>query len=125
MEEGAVCRPNISPRGRRLRRNFGVVMLVVSVGLLAAFVHWHVRWPLRALVCLPMFLAGTGFFQAARNTCVARAKEGMLEHDAMKRTPAPADEVAASRQVARGIHRDSLLLGAASALVGVATVLFG
>jgi hypothetical protein len=123
MEEGAVCRPNISPRGRRLRRNFGAAMTVVALATLAALIRWHAWWPLRALVFFPMFLAGAGFFQASRNTCVARAKEGMFEHDDMSKTPAADDDVAASRKVARGIDRDSALLGVASALVAVATAL--
>jgi hypothetical protein len=123
MEEGAVCRPNISPRGRRMRRYFGAVMLAVSLGMLAALIRWHAWWPSRALLFFPVYLAAVGFFQASRNTCVARAKEGMFEHDDMSKTPAASDDVAASREVARGIQRDAALVGAASALVGVATAL--
>jgi hypothetical protein len=123
MEQVLACRPNISPRGRRLRRGFGVVMAMIALGMLAAFIVWHVWWPVRALVFFPMQYAGYGFFQASRNTCLARAKEGMFEHDDMSKTPAPADEVEASRRVARGIGRDSALLGLAGALVGVASAL--
>jgi hypothetical protein len=123
MEEGAVCRPNISPRGRRLRRRFGVAMVIASVALLAAFMHFHTWWPLRALVFFPMLMAGYGFFQASRNTCLARAKEGMFEHDDLSKTPAAPDDAAASRKVARGIERDSALLGVVGALVGVASAL--
>ncbi len=76
---------------------------VVSLGLLALFIARGSAWYLRALVFLPAGLAAVSLLQVRRNTCVARAAEGMFEHDDFSRTPAPADDVAASRRVASGI----------------------
>ena len=119
--EGAVCKPNISAAGRRRRILVGWVASALALGLAALGValHWH--WYLRATLFFPAALAATGFLQASRNTCVARASEGTFENDDFTTTKAPDDEVAASRKVAASIKRDALLIGLASAAFGALT----
>jgi hypothetical protein len=120
-EEAQSCRPNISPRGRRLRRRFGWVMMTVAGGGAMAMAWAHVAWPWRVGIFLPSMMAGFGFLQARRNTCVARAKEGTFERDDLSKTPAPETEVAESRRVAQTIRRDATLIGFAGAVLAVAT----
>ncbi len=101
--------------------NIGYASAAASVAMLGASVALH--WPgyVRALVFFPAALSATCFLQAMRNTCVARAMEGTFEHDDFSKTPAPADEVAASRRVARTIQRDALVIGVVSAAIGYAS----
>ncbi len=117
----AACRPNISGAGRRRRSRIGYIATVISLGLLAFFIARGTAWYLRALIFLPAGLAAISLLQVRRNTCVARAAEGTFEHEDFSRTPAPDDEVAASRRVAAGIRRDSLLIAFASALLAAIT----
>jgi len=117
----AACRPNISGAGRRRRLRIGYIAAVASLGLLALFVARGSAWYLRALVFLPAGLAAVSLLQVRRNTCIARAAEGTFEHEDFSRTPAPADEVAASRRVAAGIRRDSLLIALACAILAAIT----
>jgi hypothetical protein len=116
-----VCKPNISAAGRRRRMRVGYAATAVGVGLAVAGVALH--WPAyaRATLFLPAALAAVGFLQATRHTCVARANEGTFENDDFSTTKAPDDEVAASRKVAATIKRDALLIGLASAAIGVAS----
>ena len=117
----AACRPNISGAGRRRRLRIGYVATVLSLALLALFVARGSAWYLRAIVFVPAGLAAVSLLQVRRNTCIARAAEGTFEHEDFSRTPAPADDVAASRRVAAGIRRDSLLIALASAIVAAIT----
>jgi hypothetical protein len=115
------CRPNISGAGRRRRQRIGYVAIVVSLALLALFVARGTAWYLRALIFLPAGLAAVSLLQVRRNTCIARAAEGTFEHDDFTRTPATDDDVAASRRVAAGIRRDSLLIALACAVLAAIT----
>jgi hypothetical protein len=119
--EGAICKPNISAAGRKRRVMVGWVASALAVGLVALAIA--LRWPfyLRATLFFPAALAATGFLQASRSTCVARAAEGTFENDDFTKTKAPEDEVAESRAVARKIKRDALLIGLASAAFGALT----
>src|SRR3954467_14691032 len=117
----AACRPNISGAGRRRRLRIGYIATVVSLGLLALFIARGSAWYLRALIFVPAGLAAVSLLQVRRNTCVARAAEGTFEHEDFSRTPAPADDVAASRRVAAGVRRDSLLIALASAILAAIT----
>jgi len=117
----AACRPNISGAGRRRRLRIGYIATLVSLGLLALFIARGSAWYLRALVFVPAGLAAVSLLQVRRNTCIARAAEGTFEHEDFSRTPAPADDVAASRRVAAGIRRDSLLIALASAMLAAIT----
>jgi hypothetical protein len=73
------------------------------------------------LLFLPGATAAVGLLQARRNTCIKRAAEGTFEHDDFSTTQAPDDEVAASRVVAAGIRRDTVLAGLVAAAIGVAS----
>ncbi len=119
VTEGLVCRPNISAAGRRMRTRVGVVATVVGLGLAVGFAALHVGWAWRAVVFLPAATAAVGFLQARRHTCLKHAAAGTFEHDDLSATPAPADEVAASRAVAAGITRDAVMVGLASAALSM------
>jgi hypothetical protein len=123
MSDTAItCKANINAKGRRQRTRMGWATGAFSVALLGYFMARHSPMGARALVGLPAMMSAAGFLQVRRNTCVALAATGQREGDAGLET-APADEVAASRAMSRGIYRDILLTGLAAALVGVATVL--
>jgi hypothetical protein len=125
VEETLPCKPNISAAGRRRRIRFGNQWLVASVALLVALVVFRVRWYWGLLMFLPAAMSAVGFLQASRHTCVMRAKEGTFEHEDFSTTKAPDEEVAASRAVAAGINRDTVLIGLAGAAIGiVATLIF-
>lgn len=117
----AACRPNISGAGRRRRLRVGYIAIVLSLALLALFIARGSAWYLRALVFLPAGLAAVSLLQVRRNTCIARAAEGTFEHEDFSRTPAPDDDVAASRRVAAGIRRDSLLIALACGILAAIT----
>jgi hypothetical protein len=121
--EPASCTPNISPAGIRRRRRFGFQWAGISIAVAGAGMLFRAPWLARAAVFLPAAAAATGFLQASRNTCVLRAREGTLEHDDFSTTPASASEVAASRQVARGIARDAILIGVGAGALAAATAL--
>lgn len=106
-----------------MRQRFGMVMALLAVNTTAAFVWYRVPALWRALIFLPVMLSATGYLQASRNTCVARAREGTVEHDDLSKTMAPADEVEASRRVASTIQRDAILLGLGAAVLAVASAL--
>jgi hypothetical protein len=68
MTSAEQCVANIGTEGRRKRMVFGVVTLVVAVGLWAGLVHFDAdRW-WRLAVFLPLLLAGIGIFQARART---------------------------------------------------------
>lgn len=122
--EGMVCKTNISPWGRRMRRNAGIGIAVVGVVLLGTLIAVDAAWWIR----LVMFVPGAAFFittlQLTRNTCVMHAAQGVEETDEVGKTrPAAPDDVAASRRVARTIYRDGALGGLAVALVSAATAI--
>ena len=117
----AACRPNISGAGRRRRLRIGYIAAALSLALVVLFVASGSAWYLRALVFLPAGLAAVSLLQVRRNTCIARAAEGTFEHEDFSRTPAPDDDVAASRRVAAGIRRDSLLIALASGILAAIT----
>jgi hypothetical protein len=119
--EGAACRPNISPAGRRRRVRFGWTALAVSGAGLVACVALRVPAGWRVLLALPAAAAAIGFLQARRNTCIRRAAEGVFELDDFSTVPAAADDVAGSRKVAAGIRRDAVLLGLLGAAIGAAS----
>ena len=123
MPVGAACKPNISSSGRKRRRAVGYVSIFLALMILGLVMVVHAPWYLAGLVFFPGAMAGFGFFQARRNTCVARAKEGTFENEDFSTVPAPEEEVIASRRVAAGIQRDAMLLGLGSAMVAIALAL--
>jgi hypothetical protein len=122
MSEAIVsCKANISPAGRLRRVRVGTVGLVLFVVLLVILVAARAAWYWRLVLFLPGAVAAVGLLQARRNTCIKRADEGTFEHDDFSTTKAPDDEVAASRVVAAGIRRETLLAGLVAAAIGVAS----
>ncbi len=114
------CKANIGKAGKRRRMQVGWIAAGLSVACVIAFVVFHVPWQWRSLVFLPSAMAATGFLQAMRNTCIAHAARGTIEHEDFSTTPAPPDELAASRRVASSIRRDAVLIGLASSALSVA-----
>jgi hypothetical protein len=115
------CKANISPAGRLRRVRVRTVGLGLFVVLLVILVATRAAWYWRLVLFLPGAVAAVGLLQARRNTCIKRADEGTFEHDDFSTTKAPDDEVAASRVVAAGIRRDTLLAGLVAAAIGVAS----
>jgi hypothetical protein len=118
------CTPNISPVARRRRVRLGIFGTISAVAVGAVFVAYDLPWTWRALgVFLPTVIAATGWLQARRHTCIARAHEGTFENDDRTTTKMSEEDVAASRNVAAGIRRDVLLIGAIVAALSAATAL--
>jgi hypothetical protein len=117
------CRPNISPLAIRRRLAFGYRMLAVAVALFAGLALFHVAWYLRVVVFLPAAASAFGFLQVRRQTCVLRANEGTFEHDDGSTTPAADEDAGASRRIAAGITRDSVLIGLGTAALAVGAAL--
>lgn len=115
-----VCKANIGAAGKRRRMQFGWIAAGLSVVCVVCFVAFHVPWQWRSLVFLPSAMAATGFLQAMRNTCIAHASRGTIEHEDFSTTPAPPDELAASRRVASSIRRDAVIIGLAASAISVA-----
>jgi hypothetical protein len=116
--EQLVCPPNISPAGERRRRRQGSIWAAVTAVLFAAGFRFPGWWAV-PVVFLSAVIAALGFLQAARHTCVLRAKEGTFEGEDFSTVPAPAADVAASRRVSRRIWRDALAIGAGAAALAV------
>lgn len=123
MSEAAVaCRPNINAQGRARRRSLAWIASVFALVMLAIFVDVGAAGAVRTLVALPAMVAAAGFLQARRNTCVALAATGQREGDSgLERVTS--EESVASRRVAGTILRDTVLVGAVAAAIGVASVL--
>jgi hypothetical protein len=119
----AACKPNISAAGRRRRNRFGNQWLIGSVVLLVVLVLFRARWYWGLILFVPTALSAVGFLQASRNTCVMRAREGTFENEDLSTIEAPENEVVASRAVAAGITRDTVLVGVAGAVIGVVAIL--
>lgn len=60
--------PNIGPRGQQQRVRFGLFALGLAVVLGAALLAFHAPRLSRAIVFLPLWLAGLGVFQARAKT---------------------------------------------------------
>lgn len=115
VPDGAVCIPNISAAGRKRRTRVAVVALSIGVAGFAAAVATHQGPWVRALAALPIAAAAITYLQVVRNTCVAHASAGTIEHDDFSTTPAPKEQNEASRRVASTIFRDGAIAGAVAA----------
>jgi hypothetical protein len=58
-----VCIANIGPKQRRMRLNFGIVAGLAGVAMAIVLAYLDVQWWMRAVVFLPFYLAGSGFWQ--------------------------------------------------------------
>ena len=115
-------KPNISATGAARRRQMGWRFLVIWFAGVVLSIGLALPWWVRALLVVPAAVSAVYLVQARRMTCVLRAGEGTFEGDDMSTTAAPAADATASRQVAFGIWRDTLLLGALGGLLAIATV---
>jgi hypothetical protein len=115
IPEGTMCIPNISAAGRRRRTQFAVVAAVIGVLGFVAAVAMHASPWLRMLAALPIAAAVATYLQVVRNTCVAHARAGTIEHDDFSTTAAPKEQNEASQKVANGILRDAAIAGAIAA----------
>ncbi len=125
MSEAAACTPNISFSGRRRRKRVGQVGLAIAAALWLGFILTHAAWYWRLTLFLPIAGATISLLQVRRNTCIARAAEGVIEHEDFSTSPAPKDQLAASRRVAATIYRDAVLVGVAGAAVAALTAFVG
>jgi len=62
------CIPNIGPRGQRQRMTFGIVALVLGIGLAATLVGLGVARSWRLAVFFPLLAGAIGVFQARAKT---------------------------------------------------------
>lgn len=78
---GELENTNIGPAGRRRRFGMGIVMLLVSVGLLFILVTNGSPRPWRGALFLPAFLGMFGLIQAKEKTCSVLAERGVRNLD--------------------------------------------
>ncbi len=114
---GAMCVPNISAAGRKRRTRFSIVMGVVATVWLLVSVAMHASPQMRAVAGLFVAASVATYLQVTRNTCVAHARAGTIEHDDFSTTAAPTDQNEASKKVANTILRDGALAGIFAALI--------
>ena len=104
---------NIGPREQTKRRLMGIVALVCGVCLAFLMVVLEApRWS-RALVFLPLWLAGLGMFQARERTCIALAARGRCNFDAGEKTVVDDALAARLRERAKRINRRAVVVAAA------------
>jgi len=115
VPDGAVCIPNISAAGRKRRTRVAVVALSIGVAGFVLTVATHQGPWVRALLGLPIAAAALTYLQVTRNTCVAHASAGTIEHDDFSTTPAPKEQNDVSRKVASTIFRDGAIAGVVAA----------
>jgi len=65
---GEVCIANIGPRQRRRRMLAGVVSFAVAAAIFAALAATGVHRWWRLVLCLPLYVAAAGWFQARDKT---------------------------------------------------------
>jgi hypothetical protein len=116
------CEPNISHAGVVRRIRVGWIGVALTVAFIAGAMLTDIAWYWRLAAFVPAVVSASGFLQAQRRTCIARAKEGTFEHDDFSKTAAANEQVIASRAVAARIRRDVTLIGVVCALLAAATV---
>lgn len=112
-----MCIPNISAAGRKRRTRFSIVMAVVATVWVGVSIAMHASPWMRALGGLFVAAAVATYLQVTRNTCVAHARAGTIEHDDFSTTAAPKNENDASKKVANTILRDGALAGVFAGLL--------
>ena len=116
------CKANISASGRRRRHLLGIVGFSAALAIFIVLIVFRVEWYWRAIgVFVPGVVGASGWLQARRSTCIARAREGMFEKEDATTIKMADGDVRASRRVAVGISRDVLLIGLALAALAAAT----
>ena len=124
MTNAPACKPNINARGRRQRRIVGTISAALCTFLWISFVRSGAPGIVRLSLFFPAAMTAVTLLQVRRNTCVAHAASGRREGD-RGLEDAPADEVAASRRVARTIYRDGTLIGLGVAALAWLSALVG
>ncbi len=117
----SACEPNISDAGVVRRLRLGWIGVALTLAFIVGAVATDLAWYWRLLAFVPAVVSASGFLQALRRTCIARAKEGTFEHDDFSKTAAVDEQVIASRKVAAGIRRDVTIIGIGCALLAAAT----
>jgi hypothetical protein len=116
------CEPNISHAGVVRRVRVGWIGAALTFAFVVGAVLTDIAWFWRLAAFVPAVVSASGFLQAHRRTCIARAKEGTFEHDDFSKTAASDEQVRASRTMAARIRRDVTIIGVLCALLAAATV---
>ena len=111
---------NIGPREQRKRRLLGIVALTVGVAVAFLLVVYDAPRLLRAVVFVPVWIAGLGLLQAREKTCIALAARGTCNRDAGEESLEDEHLVAELRGKSRLIHRRALVTAVAITLLTLA-----
>lgn len=122
---GAVCRPNFSAAGRKRRTLAAWVFAGITGAVLISVIAFHAPLWWRALVAIPAMMTAITGLQVRRNTCVAHARMGTIEHEDFSTTKAAEAELQASRRVAATIYRDGVLAGVVLGALAAGSSLLG
>jgi hypothetical protein len=123
LVNNAACTPNYSSAGRRARKLIAFSAIAITVVTFAVMLIVNAPWYLRLLLFIPGSMAAGTWLQVSRSTCVARARERVVENEDFSRTPASDDAADASIEVAVTIVRDALIAGLLLAALGALTAL--
>ncbi|MGB7923682.1 MAG: hypothetical protein WCF57_10600 [Pyrinomonadaceae bacterium] len=110
---------NIGPREQRKRRLLGFVAL--TVGVATAFVlvvYGAPRWS-RAVIFLPIWVAGLGLMQAREQTCIALAARGTCNMDAGEESLSDEESIRHLRDKARRINRRATITALAATVLAL------
>jgi hypothetical protein len=111
---------NIGPREQRKRRLLGIVALTIGTGLAFVLVTTNApRWS-RAIVFLPIWIAGLGLIQAREKTCIALAARGTCNMDTGEETLQDQNLMNKLRDKARRINRRAVITAIAITLLTLA-----
>ena len=111
---------NIGPREQRKRRLLGIVALTIGTGLAFVLVVTGApRWS-RAIVFLPIWIAGLGLMQAREKTCLALAARGTCNMDAGEERLRDQNLIDKLRDKARRINRRAMITAVAITLLALA-----
>ncbi len=122
--DGAVCMPNLSPGGRRLRSRVSRISAAIAMVALGATIALGAAWWVRGVaVFLPALIAGLAFLEARSSVCVVGAVHGTFESDDRSKTPVGASHLPAIRRVAVSIGGKSTVIALVTAIAASLTAL--
>jgi hypothetical protein len=104
--------PNIGPQEQRRRLMTGLMLLLISTGMLLTMYGAHAWWHLRIAIFVPVWVASASLLQAQLRTCVLLAERGERNMDDGTHKIEDAAELAQVRRQARRVNLAALSVAA-------------
>jgi hypothetical protein len=103
------CPTNINSKERTLRIMAGFFMLMLSAVIWGMINRYGLARGWRFVLIGPYYLAGLGFFQAHKATCVRLAAQGLRKLDSGVEKINDTEEITVLRRIATGIKIKSVI----------------